>query len=143
MDVPLYLIIAGLFLSVEVIIHTCTILITQSTDSETTIRSLRLCDCLALFILIWILIGSNWVFKISLHPSPCTELNSMGNENLGNSSDLSSFTFSSEEDCEDCSVSVYKFTSAVIIIQYVIAFIVLVTCCSTAIKGRAGDAIYS
>ena len=67
----------------------------------------------------------------------------MGNENLGNSSDLSSFTFSSEEDCEDCSVSVYKFTSAVIIIQYVIAFIVLVTCCSTAIKGRAGDAIYS
>lgn len=134
-DIPLYLIIAGCCLSLEVFIHTSTILASMNTDNESTLRSLRMCDCFAFFILIWILIGSNWIFKVSVNSKPCSQQDP-GNE-LFNEVDNSTALLpaaTTPGTCEDCSDSVYQFAIGLIVVQYIVVFSVFVICCCAAIR---------
>lgn len=127
--IPLYLVIAGLFLSLEIAFHTFTFIASLKTDDEATLRSLRMCDCFALFIFLWVVIGSNWIFKVSLNYNPCPT----GNDGSGGLGDLTT-GFTTPPECEVCSRSIYQFALGVIVIQYLVVFLLLVACCSAAIK---------
>lgn len=134
-DIPLYLIIAGSCLSVEVVIHTLTILTSMNTDNESVLRSLRMCDCFAFFILIWILVGSNWIFKVSVNSKSCSRLDEETEPfiEIGNSTELMP-DVTSPVTCEDCSNSVYQFAVGLIVLQYMVVFLVFVVCCCVAMK---------
>lgn len=139
-DIPLYLIIAGSCLSVEVLIHTFTILASMNTDNESVLRSLRMCDCFAFFILIWILIGSNWIFKVSVNSKSCIGRQDTENELLFNQLDNSTDLLpdvTTPRTCEDCSNSVYQFAVGLIVLQYIVVFLVFVACCCVAIRKGA------
>lgn len=135
--VPLYLVIAGTCLSLEILVHTTTLLISISTDNKTTNRTLRLCDCFAFFILIWILIGSNWIFKVSINSRACSELDAetkqLSSDMTINATDLFPVATTAAT-CEDCSDGVYQFAVGVIIVQYMAVFCVIVFCCCAAMK---------
>lgn len=131
-DIPLYLLIAGCCLSIEVIVHTFTIMISFSTDNEATNRFLRMCDCFAFFTLVWFIIASNWIFRLSFHSKPCieesdTELSSSG---LGGND----FLTTTHSFCEDCSNGVYKFAIGVTVVEYIAIFSVFIVCCCVIIK---------
>lgn len=131
-DIPLYLLIAGSCLSVEVFLHTFTVLASISTQSKTTLKCLRICDCFGFFILVWILIGSNWMFKVSTKSREC------GSEELEDVANITEqvLSISTPTPCEDCSKTVYQFAVGLIIIQYIIVLSVLVACCCLATRKR-------
>ena len=121
--IPLYLIIAGFCLLAEVIVHMITFLVSEFINHESSLYTLQFCDRLAFLMLIWVLIGSNWIFKVSLYPTPCAT-----------GANLQSNNISRDEHCENCSIAVYHFTSVVIVAQYLLAFTVLTLCCFMAIR---------
>lgn len=138
-DIPLYLIIAGSCLCIEVVVHAITILASMSTDSESVLRSLRMCDCFAFFILVWVLIGSNWVFKVTVNSRSCSSQQDAERELF---SEMDNFTepmpdVTTPITCEDCSNAVYQFAVGLIILQYFVVLFVFVICCCFALRRRA------
>lgn len=138
-DVPLYLIIAGTCLCIEVIIHTITILASMSTEKESVLRSLRMCDCFAFFILVWILIGSNWIFKVTVNSRPCSGPDNPERQLFDdprNSTDLIP-EITTPITCKDCSNTVYQFAVGLIILQYIVVLFVFVLCCCFGLRKGA------
>lgn len=134
-DIPLYLIIAGSSLCIEIVVHTITLLVSMNTDSESVLRSLRMCDCFAFFILVWVLIGSNWVFKVTMNSRSCSSQRDAERELF-----IDNFTEPIPDvtpiTCEDCSNAVYQFAVGLIVLQYIIVLFVFVICCCFALRKR-------
>ena len=85
--------------------------------------------------MIWILIGSNWVFKHSMESEPCSEL---GIE-IKNSSELDDNStipigISIDGNCVDCSMAVYQFAGTIIMLQYIIVILVIISCFTVAFR---------
>lgn len=110
---------------------------TRGDDSNnSTVRLLRMCDCIAFFLFVWLLVGSNWALRVGLFSNGrdnCADLtdpsgggmmgaveNGVASEGLPNT----------EASCTDCDPSVYTFTMATVLIQYVLGICLVVMCCS-------------
>ena len=147
--VPIYLVVAGVLMIIEVIVHGSVWLLMKRSENETTFRALRVCDCITFIILLWLLIGSHWVFKLSIsHHSLCGDTpqpiddviylnttvvtDASGGTQLAVVSETRGSTPNSH--CTDCSRGVYQFTAVVILFQYVVALFVIVGCCSKLFK---------
>ncbi len=131
--IPLYLIVVGCCLCLEIVIHTSTILASMNTERESINRSLRLCDCFAFFILIWILIGSNWIFKVSMTgKQSCSDDTS----NEGSLAEAVSDVTTPVANCTDCSDGVYRFAIAIVSLQYIAVCSVLLICCCVIIRKK-------
>lgn len=154
-EVPIYLLVAGMLMIAELLFHGVLWLIMKYSDSDSVYRTLRMCDCVAFILLIWLLIGSNWVFKLSIaryrtasacnaHPiDDVIRLNTTfvtdgsgtgGTQWIVVSDSAPDSTHPSSADCMDCSSSVYQFTVLVILLQYIAALVVIVGCCSKIFK---------
>ena len=149
--VPVYLIVAGALMIAEVAFHgTIWMLMKRSNDNGSSFKMLRLCDCVTFILLLWLLIGSNWVFKLAIaHHSPCDNapqpiddvisLNTTVVTDASGGTRVVVFTDSHDpapttNDCADCSSGVYQFTVIVILFQYIIALFVVIGCCSKLFK---------
>ena len=152
-QVPLYLIIAGFVIGGEVIVHSLLCVAAAKCEGTGSYRTLRLCDCLAFFLLVWLLIGSNWIFKLSITgghkacevsdavtipPSTLDFNNSAVLMNDYAITTATATTMATAEIC-DCSQSVYVFATVVIVMQYVLALIVVIGCCSKVWKNNWGS----
>ena len=143
--------IAGFFLIAEIVYQTSLcIAIKRHKRYESTYHVMRMCDCLALFLFIWLLVGTYWIFTISLDRQACI---SYGNDIVyvnitvvpdGEGSTQivvvpPSSTVTPGEDnpgCLDCDSYVYNFSAFVIMLQYVGALCLMVWCCSCYVKNR-------
>ena len=133
----------------ELLFHGILWLLMKYSDSDSTYKALRMCDCVAFVLLIWLLIGSNWVFKLSIAryhmTSACSTMHpiddvirlnttAVTDESGGTQwvvvSELATDSTHPSSSCMDCSSSVYQFTVMVILLQYIAALVVLVGCCS-------------
>ena len=138
----------------ELLFHGVLWLLMKYNDNDSTYRALRVCDCVAFVLLIWLLIGSNWVFKLSIaryHTSSTCSMHpidyivpfnttvvadgSGGTQLVVVTNSLNSAPDSTPpSDCMDCSSGVYQFTVIVILLQYIAALLILVGCCSKIFK---------
>ena len=146
MPVPLYLIVAGVVILAEVLFHVVVIFfIMRNRVNDSTLRALRICDCVAFVLLICLLIGSNGVFKFAIAGTsacdtpllPIDDIVRLNTTVLSNGSGTQLFVVteivdsaSSVNTCMDCSSGVYQFTVVVILLQYIAALLMLVVCCS-------------
>ena len=154
-EVPIYLLVAGMLMIAELLFHGVLWLLMKYSDSESTYRAMRMCDCVAFVLLIWLLIGSNWVFKLSIahyHTSSVCGTYAIDDiiraPNVTSISDGSGGTqwvivtdptttsqsSSDVNNCADCSSGVYQFTVVVILLQYITALVVLIGCCSKVFR---------
>ena len=154
-EVPIYLLVAGMLMIAELLFHGVLWLLMKYSDSDSTYRALRMCDCVAFILLIWLLIGSNWVFKLSiaryrtasacnmypiddvirLNATVVTDGSGIGATQWIIVSDSApDSTHPSNTNCMDCSSGVYQFTVIVILLQYIAALVVIVGCCSKIFK---------
>ena len=134
----------GFVLLAEVIVHSALFVAQKCSDDESTIRALRRCDFLALFLLIWLLVGSNWIFRQSRNREDCTDVVDMGGITVVNTTNGTVLTVEvsgglspTPESCQDCSDSVYIFTGILIICQYVLALCLVAVCCSRAFRSQS------
>lgn len=157
-EIPLYLMVTGFILIVEIIFQTSLcIAIKRKKRHETTYRALRMCDCLALFLFIWLLVGTYWMFTISIQRQHCMRY---GNDGvyvnttvtptvaptvtpdtgtqmfLWSTPSTTASGDSSNTRCLDCESYVYNYTAFVIMLQYIITLAVMIFCCSFYIKVR-------
>ena len=131
----------------EVLLHTLLCVCqkwshSRGENNDSTIRTLRICDCLAFFLFIWLLVGSNWVFRVGLYTSSsCTngEQSGMGITNVVNENGTYTDVVVISEglpsvdttaDCTDCDPGVYRFTVFTILIQYALGLCLVAACCS-------------
>ncbi len=144
-EIPLYLLIAGFLLITDIMfqISMC-IAINRNGHHKSIYQTLRLCDCLAVFLFIWLLVGTYWVFIISLARSNCNKtptdyvvVNTTVLVDSEGGTQVSVMTrppSPTSNDCSDCEDYVYNFTAFVLMFQYVIFLICFVTCCSVFFK---------
>lgn len=143
LSVPLYLIVAGLLMVAELMFHGIIWLVMKHSENESTFRALRICDCIAFVLLIWLLIGSNWVFKLSIAGSsgcdsprlPIDDIIQLNTTIITDGSGGTQFivvteTPDSTPTCMDCPSGVYRFTVTVILLQYIGALLIVIGCCS-------------
>ena len=78
------------------------------------------------------MIGSNWVFRVSVNSRSCSELDNDYHYADGNSTTTEIATTSSP--CHDCSNIVYQFAIGIVVVQYIAVFAVFVFCCCFAIR---------
>lgn len=144
-SVPLYLIVAGVLILTELLFHGVIWFIMKHRENSSTLRALRMCDCVAFVLLIWLLIGSNWVFKLSIAGTsacdtpllPIDDIILLNTTVISNGSGgtqlivvTETIVSTSVNTCMDCSSGVYQFTVIVILLQYIAALLILVGCCS-------------
>ena len=138
----------GVALTAEVLLHTLLCVCqkwsqSRGENNDSTIRTLRICDCVAFFLFIWLLVGSNWVFRVGLYTSSssCThgEHSGMGMTNVVNENGTNTEVVVLSEglpsvdtnaDCTDCDPAVYRFTVFTILIQYALGLCLVAACCS-------------
>lgn len=134
-EIPLYLMIAGFILIAEIIYQTTLcIAIKRNKRHESTYRVMRMCDCLALFLFIWLLVGSYWIFTISLDRQACI---SYGNDFVYvNTTVVPDGEGNGNPGCPDCDSYVYNFSTFVIMLQYIGTLCLMVWCCSCYVKHR-------
>ena len=154
-EVPIYLLVAGMLMIAELLFHGVLWLLMKYSDSDSTYRALRMCDCVAFSLLIWLLIGSNWVFKLSVaryrttaacNTYPIDDIIRLNSTVVTDGSGIGATqwiivsdsapdsTHPSSTSCMDCSSGVYQFTVIVILLQYIAALVVIVGCCSKMFK---------
>ncbi|XP_064404957.1 uncharacterized protein LOC135350156 [Halichondria panicea] len=147
-EIPLYLLIAGFIFVAEIIFQFSMCMgIKRSSQHESIYRTLRMFDCLALFLFIWLLVGTYWLFTISIARSGCTTdtmlndfvvvnttvlVDSEGGTQISVMTPPPSLTPSG--DCLDCDTYVYSFTAFVIMFQYLTFLVCFVACCSVYFK---------
>lgn len=134
----------------ELIFHGALWMLMKYTDNDSTFRALRVCDCVAFVLLVWLLIGSNWVFRVAIAgritcPSSSRPIDNIVFLNTTTVTDASGHTQfvvlpsipdspSTSTYCPDCSAGVYQFTIVVILFQYVAALFICIGCCSKLFK---------
>ncbi len=147
-EIPLYLIVAGLLLFLEILLHTVLYTCQSYVGDETTYRRLRRCDFIVLILFIWLLVGSNWMFRLGFQDDDCegaidgggiqsmnltvTDANGTITHiqvDVGAEGGRSGTMDQGGEDCSDCSHAVYVFTASVILIQYVAGLVLVAFCC--------------
>ena len=134
----------GFVILVEVAVHSALFVAQKCSDDESTIKALRRCDFLALFLLIWLLVGSNWIFRQSRNRGNCMDMvDTDGDVRVVNTTNgtvtvaVSGGLSPSPEGCQDCSNSVYVFTGILIICQYVLALCLIAVCCSRVFRSES------
>ena len=133
-EIPLYLLIAGFIFIAEIIFQVSMCMgIKRSSQHESIYRTLRMLDCLALFLFIWLLVGTYWLFSISIERSTCTT-DSMLNDLIDSEGVAPQTSTTSSGVCSDCDAYVYSFTAFVIIFQYLAFLVCFVVCCSMYFK---------
>ena len=148
-EIPLYLLIAGFILIAEIIFQAA-VCIGMRRDSahETVYRTLRFCDCLAIFLFIWLLVGTYWICTISFsgHPTCSYPIDDIVYANTTSTvlTDSEGGTLTSvvspptsatpTRECSDCQSYVYSFTAFVIMFQYLSLIILFIFCCSVYFK---------
>ena len=150
--IPLYLVVAGFILLVEVILHSLLCMGQKCSEDESFYKVIRRCDCLAVFLIAWLLVGSNWVFRGGMGNETCGS-DTVDYVVVGNMTDDVEImsgahptdgmeTGESESDpaagcSSDCSTGVYAFAVVLILIQYMALLILAVCCCSTKFRSRS------
>lgn len=132
----------------ELLFHGILWFLMKYSNNDSTYKALRMCDCVAFVLLIWLLIGSNWVFKVSIaRASACNahqiidDVMWLNTTIVTDSSGATQVMIVTETpdstpvpNCVDCSSGVYQFTVVVILFQYIAALLVIVACCSKLFK---------
>ena len=147
-EVPLYLIVAGFILMAMIVFHTLLYTAQKCSKDETIYHSVRRCDFLAFLLFIWLLVGSNWMFRMrSDDECNTSNMNSTVWNVTGEWNGTATQTTvmvageqapednsDSGTDCSDCSRDVYVFTSFLILTQYIVGLCLVIFCCSKIAK---------
>ena len=138
-EVPLYLLVAGLFLLVEIALHSILWTAQKLSNDEPLFCVLRRCDCIALFLLVWLVLGSVWIFKAGKELSCNNSIDYVAiPEDSEYSGDyLETVTDTPPDSCpEDCPGGVYVFTVFLILFQYLTALVLGICCCTASVRSR-------
>ena len=126
----------------EVLLHTALCICEARSRSRgddrnnSTIRMLRMCDCIAFFLFIWLLVGSNWALRVGLFSNnrdnchDFTDPSSGGMTGAVENGIVSEGLPNTATSCTDCDPSVYKFTMVTVLVQYMLGICLVVMCCS-------------
>ena len=124
----------------EVVLHTVLCMCEARSRSRgdernnSTIRTLRMCDCIGFFLFIWLLVGSNWALRVGLfsNGSNCDYIidPSSGMTGAMENGVVSEGLPNTDASCPDCDPSVYKFTMVTVLIQYMLGICLVLMCCS-------------
>ena len=140
-EVPLYLIVGGIFLLVEVVLHSLLWTAQKLSNDEPVYSLIRKFDCIALFLIVWLVVGSAWIFKAS-KDNLCGDNRSVVDQVLipGNSTggfeDSERSDSGASEECEDCPSGVYVFTVFLILFQYLMILLLGIGCCTSSVRSR-------
>ena len=133
---------------IELTFHATLWLLMKRSDNNSLFRALRIFDCVAFILLVWLLIGSNWIFKLSIAgSSPCDTAHPIDDVIYLNTTVVTDGVGGTRwivvtethgstpiTTCHDCSTRVYQFTVMVILMQYIAALLIIVGCCSKIFK---------
>ena len=137
-EVPLFLIVGGIFLLVEIILHS--LFWTAQKLSEKPIYGLiRRFDCIALFLVIWLVVGSAWVFKARTDFSSDSVDFVILPANTTTGDDLEMYDSGVSNDAaypDDCPQGVYVFTVFLILFQYIMILLLGICCCTSSVRHR-------
>ena len=145
-EVSLYLIVGGLLLLLDIILHTILYSVQRMSDNQYLYNAIRRFDILTLFVVIWLIVGSIWIFKAKMSGQPCNDgvdyvtiISNMtqGDVGMGVSGDDDGGGMENGEsaaDCSNCPSGVYVFTLFLILIQYSVVLILGICCCCTITK---------
>ena len=123
----------------EVVLHTALCMCEARSHSRgddrnnSTVRALRMCDCIAFFLFIWLLVGSNWALRVGLFSNNrdnCDDLSGGGITGAVENGVVSEGLPNTDTSCPDCDPSVYKFTMVTVLIQYMLGICLVLMCCS-------------
>ena len=123
--------------------HLALFIAQKCSEDESTIKTLRRCDLLAVFLLIWLLVGSNWIFRLGVSRDREDCMNMEGDVKVVNVTNNTMLTvevsegLSPMENCQDCSESIYVFAGVLIICQYALALCLIGTCCSKVFHSQS------
>ena len=130
--------VAGIFILVELVLHSL-LWIAQKLSNDKPLYSLvRKFDCIALFLIVWLVVGSAWIFKAGRERSCGTSgvdyVDYVIPDNFtGSQEDLEP----TESDCgEDCPSGVYVFTVFLILFQYLMVLLLGLCCCTSSVRSR-------
>ena len=149
-EVPLYLIVGGLLLLFDIILHAILYSVRRTSDNQYLYNTIRRFDILTLFVVVWLIVGSIWIFKAETRDRTCrdsvvdyvTIISNMtqGDVGMGVSGDDDGGGMENGEsaaDCVDCPSGVYVFTVFLILIQYTVVLILGICCCATSKRVRS------
>ncbi len=138
---------AGVLIILEIVLHSLLFTCKKYVDDESVFHKLRRCDILLFILFIWLLVGTNWIFRTSIvyNNDDCEE--DMGGDivSMNYTIEVNGTTVhvpvnvGAQEgmeggvrggDCEDCSRGVYFFAAIVILGQYVLALLLFAFCCT-------------
>ncbi|CAI8012102.1 hypothetical protein GBAR_LOCUS7766 [Geodia barretti] len=138
-EVPLYLIVGGIFLLVEIVLHSLLWTAQKLSNDEPVYNIIRKFDCIALFLVVWLVVGSAWIFKagrdnlcsdfvdqVTAPPVNVTTTGDVGDSELSESG----------AECEDCPSGVYVFTVFLILFQYLMILLLGICCCTSSVRYR-------
>ena len=133
-EVPL---VGGIFLLVEIVLHSLLWTAQKLSNDEPVYNIIRKFDCIALFLVVWLVVGSAWIFKAG-RDNLCSDFVDQVivppvNETGGvEDSELSE----SGAECEDCPSGVYVFTVFLILFQYLMILLLGICCCTSSVRYR-------
>jgi hypothetical protein len=140
-EVPLYLIVGGIFLLVEIVLHSLLWTAQKLSNDEPVYNLIRKFDCIALFLIVWLVVGSAWIFKAG-RDSLCSDIVDQVTvppvnvtTTTGDVEDPDPLLESGAE-CEDCPSGVYVFTVFLILFQYLMLLLLGICCCTSSIRYR-------
>ena len=151
-QIPLYLIVAGILLLLEVVIQSSLCACRNWLGDDKTYRKIRRCDFVMVLLFIWLLIGTNWMFRLGIG-NECSDglegdVQTVDDtvEPGGTTTQTTELIATMEggsgtggEDCSDCSQDVYVFAAVLILIQYIFGLFLVAMCCSNFFKGSSSN----
>lgn len=142
-EVPLYLIVGGILLLIDIILQTVLLTAHKLTDSN-IYTLIRKCDCVALCLVVWLVAGSIWIFKARTRQG-CND--AVDYVTVGNQTDDIIMDMSADggmgdlesANCgvQDCPAGVYLFTVFLILFQYLLLLIIGIFCCTAVMNARS------
>ena len=132
-EIPLYLIVAGIFLLLEIVLQTSLWTAQRLSNDRAVFGLLRKCDCIALFLVVWLVVGSIWIFKAGKKLT-CDDV--VDYVAVPDYSGHYLESFPETENCQECPSGVYVFTAFLILFQYLMTLVLAISCCSSSVRRR-------
>ena len=144
---PIYLIVGGILLLTKISLNLLLFTAKRRSDADSLYKLIRRFDCSIFFLILWVIVGSVWVFEAGTKNHSCADENVIdyvtNNTRGGNvgmdipeDSGAGGQMKDKESDCNDCPAGVYVFTVFLILLQYTALLILLVYCCTVQSKLR-------